>query len=657
MGWDETLFGAVWHLAGRAWARFGATRPDPSEEGRAVGLAEVRDRLRLVGSMLAGVAVEVVEAEREGGVRGRLLLLPARMAFAPTPIDNARAWLVRVAWSAASLRLGRVLPEGTSSSAAPLATLLAAPAIAASLEEQVPGWRSSFEALSPHLLARRPAPRTLGSDAARVLELATRAWLGESAAALHELAPAALVERALELLAEAPADAPALRAALDRWEPTHAVPCAPVVLWGELMAAPAAGAAAAAAAVGDAAEAASSSGASERRAPPRQALRRVELSEEALEDNPIVHSFEKVHTAEEYKGGQKSVDGADEMAEHGAALDELDLRDVVRSRQRAASLYRMDALALEGGGGDLPEGAGEASGIPYDEWDEARRAYRTGWCRVVVEHPPLRQEDDGPERISADRLRLRRHTDRLRAELGRLQLSRRWQDRQPDGPEVDVDAVVDRHGTLRSGHAPPGKLYRARRRPTRDLSVLILLDASLSTDAWVHNHRVLDVARESMLVLGDALDAVSVETGLVAFHSNTRRDCRYQVLKAFHDPWPEALRRLYAVEPTGYTRIGPALRHSTKVLSRCSSRRRLLLLISDGKPSDYDRYEGRYGLGDVRQAVREAEQRGITPFALAIDREARHYLPRMFGRGGFEILPRPEALPDALMRVYGGLLR
>ena len=41
------------------------------------------------------------------------------------------------------------------------------------------------------------------------------------------------------------------------------------------------------------------------------------------EVNPLVHSFEKVHTAEEYQGGRKAVDGSDEMASHGEALDEL----------------------------------------------------------------------------------------------------------------------------------------------------------------------------------------------------------------------------------------------------------------------------------------------------------------------------------------------
>ncbi|EWS64957.1 Nitric oxide reductase activation protein [Hydrogenophaga sp. T4] len=54
---------------------------------------------------------------------------------------------------------------------------------------------------------------------------------------------------------------------------------------------------------------------------------------------------------------------------------------------------------------------------------------------------------------------------------------------------------------------------------------------------------------------------------------------------------------------------------------------RLLLLLSDGKPNDCDVYEGRYGIEDTRQAVTEARLHGISPFCLAVDRQAASYLP------------------------------
>src|SRR5690606_36468471 len=189
------------------------------------------------------------------------------------------------------------------------------------------------------------------------------------------------------------------------------------------------------------------------------------------------------------------------------------------------------------------------------------------------------------------------------------------------------DAVVERHAALASGHPGPDRLYRARLRSAPELAVLLLIDASVSTDGWIQERRVLDEELESALVLADALDGLGVELAIASFHSHTRRDCRFDVVKAMSEPWHggKAERRLASIEPAGYTRIGPALRHASGLLERASARRRLLLLITDAKPNDYDRYEGSYGIADVRQAVREAERAGIHVHALAIDPRARFY--------------------------------
>jgi nitric oxide reductase activation protein len=44
-------------------------------------------------------------------------------------------------------------------------------------------------------------------------------------------------------------------------------------------------------------------------------------------------------------------------------------------------------------------------------------------------------------------------------------------------------------------------------------------------------------------------------------------------------------------------------------------------------------------------------------FALAVDAEARFYLPRMFCHGNYAILPRPDALAGALARVMAEVVR
>src|SRR5690606_2984732 len=249
------------------------------------------------------------------------------------------------------------------------------------------------------------------------------------------------------------------------------------------------------------------------------------------------------------------------------------------------------------------------------------------------------------------RARSRRHTDAVRAELLRIELARRWRSRQIDGAEIDEDAMVDRYAALASGHTGSDRLYRDRPRSATELAVLLLIDASLSTDGWVQDRRVLDVELETALVLADALDGLGVELGIASFSSHTRRDCRFHVIKGMEEAWASAELRLASVQPAGYTRIGPALRHATAALERTGARRRLLLLITDAKPNDYDRYEGSYGVADVRQAVREAERSGVHAHALAIDPRAKLHLPRMFGPSCHTTVASPDRLPEAVGRI------
>ncbi len=118
-------------------------------------------------------------------------------------------------------------------------------------------------------------------------------------------------------------------------------------------------------------------------------------------------------------------------------------------------------------------------------------------------------------------------------------------------------------------------------------------------------------------------------------------------------PWATGKARLGALSPQGYTRIGPAIRHATAGLSKVEAKQRLLLLITDGKPNDFDRYEGRHGVEDVGKAAREAKEEGISVFALGIDPKAAASLPSMFGVGGWRVLRHITQLPEALVEAYG----
>ncbi|MGB3049422.1 MAG: VWA domain-containing protein, partial [Polyangiales bacterium] len=199
--------------------------------------------------------------------------------------------------------------------------------------------------------------------------------------------------------------------------------------------------------------------------------------------------------------------------------------------------------------------------------------------------------------------------------------------------------------------------YVRRKVHDSELAMLILVDASLSSDSWVSGKRIFDVVRDSTQVLVEAFEPTSAKLAIGAFYSNTRRDCRFLVTKGFDDSARLGLQRLHGIAPAGYTRIGPAVRHALEVLDRSGARRRLILLLTDAKPTDYDHYEGHYGVEDVRQSLREAGEQGVHCLALAVRDKGEAYLTQMFGLHGWMLLPDVQSLPGRFVSVATDFLR
>jgi nitric oxide reductase NorD protein len=379
----------------------------------------------------------------------------------------------------------------------------------------------------------------------------------------------------------------------------------------------------------------------------------VDLESQKDKDNPLVHSFEKVHTATEYQSGRKQLDGSDQLAEQEEALDELELSKLTRTSETAQSVYRAD---LQAGlhTSDLAEEPSSTRAHRYPEWNFKRGEYRGDWCTVNEEiAPPV-----GPaSSVMAASRRIHGEVLRLQAELKRLELERRWRNRQLDGSEIDIDALVDRQATLMARRHPDPRIYVRRKVHDSELAMLILVDASLSSDSWVSGKRIFDVVRDSTQVLAESFEPTSSKLAIGAFYSNTRRDCRFLLAKGFDDPMRLGLQRLHAIAPAGYTRIGPAIRHALGVLDGSGARRRLILLLTDAKPTDYDHYEGRYGVEDVRQALREASEQGVHCLTLAVRDKGEPYLSQMFGLHGWMLLPDAHSLPSRFVAVASDFLR
>ena len=98
--------------------------------------------------------------------------------------------------------------------------------------------------------------------------------------------------------------------------------------------------------------------------------------------------------------------------------------------------------------------------------------------------------------------------------------------------------------------------------------------------------------------------------------------------------------------------MGFAIRHLSALLQEVDARTRVLITLSDGKPDDYDGYRGEYGIEDTRRALLEARRRGIHPYCITIDEEARDYLPHLYGPAAYTLIDEVWALPLKVSDIY-----
>ncbi len=374
-----------------------------------------------------------------------------------------------------------------------------------------------------------------------------------------------------------------------------------------------------------------------------------EPEDQPAESEMPTHTFEKAETLEESNGVDRKTDEEDELEEHEEALRTLEMTQVMRSRERPRSIYRAD-IVIEGPHFEIDEEA-PSGGIPYPEWDYKKRRHKPDWCFV---RPTRAQETDLPWAEETARKHRALVLD-LKKKLASLATRLERSPRRPHGDDLDLDAVVRAQVDRRAGQPPDERLYVERRRRRHDVSALILMDLSFSTDSWIDDARVLDTMRETLFCAGEVLDEFIGGFAVAGFSSNTRRQCGFHLIKDFHEDWRGSRARLGALVAQGYTRIGPALRHAQELLEREPGERKIVFLLTDGRPCDYDRYEGEYGIRDVRKAIETGARHGIATHAFAIEKRSREQFPRMFKRQHYDVVPSPAALVASLCGAFARL--
>ncbi len=296
---------------------------------------------------------------------------------------------------------------------------------------------------------------------------------------------------------------------------------------------------------------------------------------------------------------------------------------------------------------------GPAGGCPYPEWDYRQQRYKEGWARV---HERKLAERDGIRAMaiaSEYEGTLRRLKKALQAQKPARMAPLR---RQYDGDEPDIDAAVQFVVERRAGHSPRSSIYRQRRPQRRDTAVLLLADLSTSimAEAGDTGVRVVDRLRAAMMLFGEALMEVGDPFALYGFASKYHHEVLLYPIKRFEDQFDSQVRAvLGGLSGRLATRMGAAVRHATRQMVRNPAHHRLLLILSDGRPADYDDGgDPRYLQEDTRMALREAQDHGVHAFCISLDPGGGEYLPRVFGQGHYLVLSHIDHLPARLPEIY-----
>ncbi|SHO51043.1 nitric oxide reductase activation protein NorD [Desulfopila aestuarii] len=339
-----------------------------------------------------------------------------------------------------------------------------------------------------------------------------------------------------------------------------------------------------------------------------------------------------------------TVDLPPELSELLARI-EHDLGHIPEGYVQAAAGIAGRAIASGVGGGEVEEVVRqENAGMYYDEWDYRRRGYRKNWCTLIEkELHPVRSRF-----VESTLYSYRGMLVRLRRQFESLRTQHRFVRRRRYGDDIDLDALVDAVADRAAGIAPSDRLFVRLLRNNRDIAVMFLVDMSNSTEGWVGK-----AIKESLVLLGDVLEVVGDRFGIYGFSGMRRSRCELYRIKSLDEPYSELVQqRICAIIPKEYTRMATPVRHLTGLLAQTDARIRLLIVISDGKPEDYDDYKGEYAIEDTRQALIEARGKGVIPFCITVDREPHIYLPHMFGREHYIFVDSVEKLPRRMPEIY-----
>ncbi len=286
----------------------------------------------------------------------------------------------------------------------------------------------------------------------------------------------------------------------------------------------------------------------------------------------------------------------------------------------------------------------------YKEWDRKIADYKLDWCQVRQRFSPEHPNDfvqKVNERLRGIILLIRKQFMKLKPERFRKYKA------QPTGDSLDIDALVEALTDMHSGVPMSENVYIRRDKKIRDVSVFFLVDLSGSTDEEVNGQRVIDIQKEAMAIMAEALEALGDPYAIYGFSSEGRFRVDMFTVKDFEEAYDEKVQyRLGNLEPEGLTRMGTVIRHATYKLEEVTSAIKLLVILTDGRPYDMEYGNLEYAISDTKKAIQEARSKNIHPFIITSDKKGSDYLKMISPQTECVILPKVEMLPTLLPNLY-----
>ena len=292
----------------------------------------------------------------------------------------------------------------------------------------------------------------------------------------------------------------------------------------------------------------------------------------------------------------------------------------------------------------------------YPEWEHKSQHYLPDWVSVYEHLHPKTDPgyiDSLLAKHSALAKKLKKIIDMLKPQQ---KVRVRYQE---EGSELDLDVAIRSLIDFKSGAQPDPRINMSHKNDGRSVAVSLLLDlsASLADVPEGCEQSKLQLSQEAVSLLAWAVEQMGDPFAIGGFYSDTRHDVRYLHIKGYKEHWGADVKGRLASMEAGYsTRMGAALRHAGHYLDHQEADKKLMLVLTDGEPSDIDVDDPQALIEDARIAVRELDGKGIYTYCINLDPQADEYVANIFG-SRYAVIDNIARLPEKLPQLFMALTK